>query len=439
MDLFEQNSNEQLSREGPLAYRMRPKTFEEFFGQEHIVGEGRLLRRAIEADQLSSIILFGPPGTGKTTLAHLISQYTSSVFVTLSAVLAGVKELREVIARAKDNRGMYQKRTVLFVDEIHRWNKTQQDALLPHVETGEIILIGATTENPYFEVVGPLLSRSRVFELKKLTEDDMRRVVAQALADPERGYGQMPVSISAEAMEHLIRMADGDARTILNAVELAVATTQPDQEGVISIDLATAQESIQKRAVRYDSGADEHYDTISAFIKSVRGSDADAALFWLGKMLVAGEDPRFILRRLFILSGEDIGMANPHAMMMISACADAFEWVGLPEGYYFLAVGTLYLATAPKSNSAGAIFKVMDDIKAGIDLTVPIHLRNKGGGEHVDTPGYLYPHSFPGHWVRQQYLPEDAMRGGWYQPSDQGYEQKIGDWWAEIKSRLGRA
>jgi putative ATPase len=433
MDLFEHSRQEQYKREAPLAYRIRPRSFEEFVGQAHIVGPGRLLRRAIEADRLTSIILWGPPGSGKTTLASIIAESTSSHFETLSAVLAGVKELREVIDAAKERRRLYGTRTVLFVDEIHRWNKTQQDALLPHVEDGTVILVGATTENPFFEVVGPLISRSRVFEFTPLSEDDIRILLHRAITDPERGFGRLKVVVESDALEHLVRIADGDARSALNALELAVLSTPPETDGTIRIDLAVAQESIQKRAVRYDKGGDEHYDTVSAFIKSVRGSDPDAALYWLAKMIIAGEDPRFIMRRILILAGEDIGLADPQGVVVASACAQAFEWVGLPEGLYHLALATLYLATAPKSNSVGAVFKAMEEVQQGASTAVPMHLRTSPRNRKADHPAYKYPHDFPNHYVPQPYLPPELAGRRWYKPSEMGYERQIADWLARLR------
>jgi putative ATPase len=436
MDLFEHSRQEQIRREAPLAARMRPRTVDEFVGQDHIAGEGRLLRRAIEADRLfSSLIFWGPPGTGKTTLAMIVANTTASHFETISAVLAGVADLRRVIKEAKDRRGMYGRRTILLVDEIHRWNRAQQDALLPHVEDGTVVLIGATTENPYFEVIAPLVSRSRVFQFKPLGDDEVVTVLRGALADSGRGYGALNVQLDDDALAHLVRVAGGDARAALNALELAVESTPSDEGGAIHITLGVAEESIQRRALRYDKAGDEHYDTISAFIKSVRGSDPDAALYWLAKMVAAGEDPRFILRRLYILAAEDIGLADPDGVVVVSACAQAFEWVGMPEGQYHLAMATLYLATAPKSNSAGSYWKALAEIEEHGAGPVPIYLRDKSDvfrgrlrehyertmGEHE---AYKYPHAYPEGWVEQRYLPE-GIEGGWFQPQGHGYEREI--------------
>jgi putative ATPase len=444
-DLFTHSREQQIRREAPLAARMRPRTLDEFVGQEAIVGEGRLLRRAIKADQLSSMIFWGPPGCGKTTLAMIIAQTTQSHFETISAVLAGVADLRQVIKEAQERRALYGQRTILLVDEIHRWNKAQQDALLPHVEDGTLILIGATTENPYFEVIAPLVSRSRVFQFKPLDEKAIRMLLERALSDGERGLGRIPAAVDEEALVHLVRVAGGDARNALNALELAVTTTPADKKGRIHVTLQVAQESIQRRAVRYDKGGDEHYDTISAFIKSVRGSDPDAALYWLAKMIYAGEDPRFILRRLYILAAEDIGLADPQAVVVVDACARAFEWVGMPEGQYHLSLATLYLATTSKSNSAGAYWKALAYIQEHGLGPVPLHLADKTDrfrgelGEHYkDTIGehaaYKYPHDYPDHWVDQQYLP-NGVQGGWYTPTRQGYETNI----AQRLSHLGSA
>ncbi len=428
MDLFDHSLQEQMQHQAPLADRMRPRTLDEIVGQYHIIGEGRLLRRAIQADRLfSSIILYGPPGTGKTTLARVISNLTKAHFDNLSAVLAGVGDLRKVIAEATERRKLYQRRTILFIDEVHRWNKSQQDALLPHVETGLVTLIGATTQNPYFDVIKALVSRSRIFEMNTLTEDDIRLLLERALQDPERGYGKLDVHLAQDAMAHLMRMAGGDARNALNALELAVETTQPDADGKIHIDLVVAQESIQKRAVLYDKTDDAHYDTISAFIKSVRGSDPDAALYWLAKMLYAGEDPRFILRRLIILAGEDIGMADPMGLVVANAAAQAYEFIGLPEGIFPITEATIYLATAPKSNSAFAYHAALGEIEENGAGPVPIHLmdasRDAKGLGHGQ--GYDYPHEHEGHWTPQQYLPDGVLGTTFYKPSDQGYEAQV--------------
>jgi len=428
MDLFAYARKEEIAHQAPLAARMRPRKLDEFVGQEEIVGPGKLLRRAIETDRLfSSIVLWGPPGTGKTSLAMIIAHTTQSHFETLSAVMAGVADIRRIVAEAKERRNLYGQRTILLVDEIHRFNKAQQDALLPHVENGTVILIGSTTENPYFEVTGPLLSRSRVFQLRPLTEAQTLIILRWALQDSERGYGQRQIDISDEAIEHLAHVAGGDARTALNALELAVESTPPDPDGIVHIDLAIAQDSIQRRAVRYDRAGDEHYDTISAFIKSVRGSDPDAALYWLAKMIYAGEDPRFIMRRLLILASEDIGLADPQAIAVTSACARALEWVGLPEAQYHLAEATVYLATAPKSNSMGAYFKALAEVEAEGQTEVPDHLKDasRDGKALGHGAGYQYPHAYPGHHVPQQYLPDELMGRRYYEPGEQGYEKLI--------------
>ncbi len=428
MDLFEHSRREQIKREAPLAARMRPRTLEEFVGQEHIVGEGRLLRRAIEADRLfSSIILWGPPGTGKTTLAMIIAHRTRSHFDTISAVMAGVKDIRQLVKAARDRRGMYGQRTIVLVDEIHRFNKAQQDALLPHVEDGTIILIGATTENPYFEVIGPLLSRSRVFQLQPLSEDELRVVLERALADEERGYGRRKVRVDEEALAHLVRIAGGDARIALNALELAVESTPPDKQGLIHIDLKVAEDSIQRRALLYDKDGDAHYDTISAFIKSLRGSDPDAALYWLAKMIYAGEDPRFIVRRMIIFASEDVGLADPQALTVATSAAQALEWVGLPEAQYNLAQAAIYLATAPKSNSVGAYFEALADVEREGKVEVPDHLKDatRDGRALGHGEGYKYPHDYPGHHVHQQYLPNELQGRRYYEPGELGYEREI--------------
>jgi putative ATPase len=426
-DLFEHASQEQMQRDQPLAARMRPRALDEYVGQSHILGPGRLLRRAIQADQLSSLIFYGPPGTGKTTLATVIANTTRSRFVTLNAVLAGVADIRKVTAEAQEQRRLYNQRTILFVDEVHRWNKAQQDALLPWVENGTIVMIGATIENPWFSVNRALVSRSRVFQLVPLTQDDLRLIVQHALADTERGLGQRHVELRPEALDHLVNVANGDARSLLNALELAVETTAPDERGQIVIDVSVAEESIQQRAVLYDRDGDYHFDTISAFIKSLRGSDPDAALYWLAKMVYAGEDPRFIFRRMIILAGEDVGLADPQALVVVQAASAAFEYVGLPEGCFHLAEAALYLATAPKSNSALAFFDALTLVQNEREGEVPTHLkdasRDKEGFGHGE--GYLYPHAYRDHWVAQQYLPSALQGKVFYHPSENGYERGI--------------
>ncbi|MBD1873097.1 AAA family ATPase [Nodosilinea sp. FACHB-131] len=427
MDLFDHSRQEQIGRDAPLAARLRPRTLDEFIGQDAVVGPGRLLRRAIQADQLSSLIFFGPPGTGKTTLAQIIANTTSAHFIALNAVLAGVKDIREAIASAQDLRGQYGRRTILFIDEVHRFNKAQQDALLPWVENGTVILIGATTENPYFEVNKALVSRSRIFQLKPLESADLYRVVEQALADKERGYGDRLIQLEPAALDHLVNVANGDARALLNALELAVETTPPDGQGQIQITLDVAEESIQQRAVLYDKEGDAHFDTISAFIKSVRGSDPDAALYWLARMVYAGEDPRFIFRRLVILASEDVGLGDPHAVTVVTSCAAAFDRVGMPEGRYPLAQATLYLATAPKSNSTMGFFDALSAIEQEREREVPNPMRdgNRDSKGFGHGKGYLYPHAYRDHWVEQQYLPSGLQGQVFYQPSAQGYEASI--------------
>ncbi len=417
----------------PLASRMRPRNIDEYIGQDHIMGKGRLLRRAIQLDQLSSVIFYGPPGTGKTTLARVIANSTKSHFSTLNAVLSGVKEIREEIENAKMRRDHYGMKTILFVDEVHRWNKSQQDALLPWVENGTFILIGATTENPFFEVNAALVSRSRIFQLKKLSDEDLEKIARQALCDRERGYGKYNVEFEDGALEHLVKVSQGDARSLLNAIELAIETTPehfPPEEGSrIYITKETAEESIQKRAVLYDKEGDYHFDVISAFIKSIRGSDPDASLYWLARMVAAGEDPRFIFRRMLISACEDIGMADPNAIVVVNADAEAYERIGLPEGRYHLTHACLYLATAPKSNSAMGFFDALREVEEEKAREVPNHLRDANrdskGFNHGE--GYLYPHSYREHWVAQQYLPTGLQGKVFYKPGPIGYEKSIKD------------
>jgi putative ATPase len=406
---------------------MRPLTLDEFIGQEHIIGPGRLLRRAIQIDQLSSLIFYGPPGTGKTTLARIIANTTKAQFLSINAVLAGVKDIRDAIKNAQDKLALYSKRTILFIDEVHRFNKAQQDALLPHVENGTIILVGATTENPYFEVNKALVSRSRIFQLKKLSEKELVEVADQTLSNRDRGYGKRNVTIHDDAMQHLVKVANGDARAVLNALELAVETTEPGKDDSITITRGVIEDSIQQRAVLYDKDGDAHYDTISAFIKSIRGSDPDAALYWMAKMLYAGEDPRFIFRRMIILASEDIGLADPKAITVVVSAAQAFDYIGLPEGRFPMAQACLYLATAPKSNSTLSFFDAISAVTEEREDGVPDHLkdssRDKDGFGHGD--GYLYPHAYRDHWIAQQYLPNILQGKTFYNPTEQGYEKKI--------------
>ena len=414
----------------PLAARMRPRSLDEYIGQEHIVGKGRLLRRAIQADRLSSVIFFGPPGTGKTTLAQVIANHTKSNFLSLNAVLAGVQQIRDAIASAEQYKKLYGKPTILFVDEVHRWNRAQQDALLPWVENGTVIFIGATTENPFFEVNKALVSRSRVFQLKALTDADLYRTVERCLQDTERGYGKWKVSFTEGALEHLVETAAGDARSLLNALELAVETSTehwPPPAGTeIIIDMQVAEESIQQKAVLYDKDGDYHYDIISAFIKSIRGSDPDAALYWLARMVRAGESPHFIFRRMLISACEDIGLADPHALTVVTSAAAAFDRIGLPEGRYHLTHAALYLATCPKSNSSLGFFDALKAVEKE-QTEVPNHLKdaNRDGESLGHGEGYLYPHAYRDHWIAQQYLPDELIGRVFYTPGYTGYEEKI--------------
>ncbi|MCL2208788.1 MAG: AAA family ATPase [Treponema sp.] len=425
-------SEKDKNNKNPLADRMRPQTLEDIIGQDHIVGQGRLLRRAIQADRLSSIILYGPPGTGKTSLAAVIANTTRAAFENLNAVLSGVKDIREVIDRADERSRLYSQRTILFVDEVHRWNKAQQDALLPWVENGTVILVGATTENPFFEVNRALVSRSRIFQLKPLGGLELMETAQRTLADKERGYGNWKVEFEKGALEHLVEVAGGDARSLLNAVELAVETSvtpwPPSLGENIRISMDAAEESIQRRALLYDRDGDYHFDTISAFIKSIRGSDPDASLYWLAKMVRAGEDPKFIFRRMIILASEDVGLADPLALSVVISCAQAFERIGFPEGNFPLSHACLYLATAPKSNTAMSYFDALKEVEKE-DAEVPNHLRDasRDGESFGHGEGYIYPHAYRDHWVAQQYLPLTLRGRTFYIPSSVGYESKIRD------------
>ena len=433
-DLFSHQRQQTLARIAPLAERMRPRSLDDFVGQEAILGPGRLLRRAISADRVGNLILHGPPGTGKTTLARIIAGSTRAHFSSLNAVLAGVKDLRAEVEAAKERLAHHGLRTILFIDEVHRFNSAQQDALLPWVENGTVTLIGATTENPYFEVNKALVSRSRLFRLQPLEPSDLRRLLQRALRDTEQGYGSRRVTVSPEAEAHWLNVASGDARSLLNALELAVETTEPDAEGNTCIDLAIAEESIQQRAVLYDKQGDAHFDTISAFIKSLRGSDPDAALFWLARMLEAGEDPRFLFRRMLIAAGEDVGLADPLAVVVVEACAASFERVGLPEGLYPLAQAALYLASTDKSNSTLGVFDAIKLVRQAQKQQVPPHLRDahRDGQAFGDGQGYRYPHDDPVGVSAQQYLPDPLVGRVYYEPTRHGAEAA----WADIAERL---
>ena len=436
MDLFEYAKTKTLDRESPLASRMRPSTLDEVVGQEHIVGKDKLLYRAIKADKLTSVIFYGPPGTGKTTLARVIANTTSASFTQINATSAGKKDMEAVVKEAQDTLGMYGRKTILFIDEIHRFNKGQQDYLLPFVEDGTIILIGATTENPYFEVNSALLSRSIIFELKALTTENIRTLILRAVNDCEKGMGNYRAVIDEDAVEFLADMAGGDARNALNAVELGVLTTLRGEDGYIHLTLEVASECIQKRAVRYDKDGDNHYDTISAFIKSMRGSDPDAAVYYLAKMLYAGEDVKFIARRIMILASEDIGNADPQAICVAVAAAQAVERVGMPESQIILSQAAAYMACAPKSNSAvNAIAAAMDSVR-NIRTTVPAHLQDAHYGGHEKLGrgiGYKYAHDYPKHYVEQQYLPSEILGTRFYELSDMGYEKELKNHMKKIK------
>lgn len=436
MDLFDYMKEQTLENESPLASRMRPRTLEEVAGQEHIIGKDKLLYRAIKADKLGSVIFYGPPGTGKTTLAKVIANTTSSRFQQINATVAGKKDMEEVVKEAQQHLGMYGKKTILFVDEIHRFNKGQQDYLLPFVEDGTLILIGATTENPYFEVNGALISRSIVFELKPLKKEDICKLLERAATDTERGMGSYGAVLEDEAKEFLADISGGDARAALNALELGVLTTEKSEDGKIHIDLETASQCIQKRVVRYDKTGDNHYDTISAFIKSMRGSDPDAAVFYLAKMLYAGEDIKFIARRIMICAAEDVGNADPQALQVAVAAAQAVERLGMPEARIPLAQAVTYVASAPKSNAAYlAVDEAMEAVRS-VKTTVPVHLQDshyKGAAKMGHGIGYKYAHDYPNHYVKQQYLPSELGGRVFYRPTDNGYEQEIQEYFRKIR------
>ena len=428
MDLFDYMRETTKEKESPLASRLRPTTLDEVVGQQHIIGKDKLLYRAIKADKLSSVIFYGPPGTGKTTLAKVIANTTSAEFTQINATVAGKKDMEEVVNKAKELKGMYQKRTILFIDEIHRFNKGQQDYLLPFVEDGTIILIGATTENPYFEVNGALLSRYSVFELCPLSQEEVETLILRAVQDEKKGMGSYHAVIEEDALHFLADLAGGDARSALNAVELGILTTPRSEDGMIHITLDVASECIQKRVVRYDKTGDNHYDTISAFIKSMRGSDPDAAVYYLAKMLYAGEDIKFIARRIMICASEDVGNADPMALNVAVSAAQAVERIGMPEAQIILSQAVLYVATAPKSNSAcNAVFAAMDNVKK-YKTTVPVHLQDahyRGSAKLGHGIGYKYAHDYPNHYVKQQYLPDEIKDAVFYEASDNGYEQTI--------------
>lgn len=439
MNLFEQENNQ--NKDKPLAYRMRPQTLDELEGQEAIIGKGQVLRRAIEADIIQSIILYGPPGSGKTSLAQVIANKTEAKFVKLNAVTSGVKDLREVIKKAKNNKNMYNQKTILFIDEIHRFNKSQQDALLPAVEEGTVIMIGATTENPYFEVNSPLLSRSQIYQLKPLEQKDILNIIKRAIKNKKRGLGEYNIDYNKEILEYITKLADGDARTALNILEIAVLTTPPDSEGKIKLTKEIIADSAQEKKLNYDKGGDSHYDNISAMIKSMRGSDPDAAVFYLAKMLEAGEDPKFIARRVIVHAAEDVGIADPQALVIANAAAKAVEFVGLPEARIPLAEAVIYIATAPKSNSViKAIDKASKFVKNNDSLSVPSHLKDShySGAEDLNNgEGYLYPHNYPNNYIKQKYLPEKVEKEKFYDPGSLGQEKKVKKWLNDLKSKEG--
>ncbi len=451
MDLFEDDKpdkNEDQARQEnqPLATRMRPGSLDEFAGQEHLAGEGNMLNRMIKSGVIGSLIFYGPPSSGKTTLAHVISREIDARFEVINAVLDGIKELKKVVAKAEHQRKVNGKKTILFVDEIHRWNKAQQDALLPHLESGVLTLVGATTENPFYSLVSPLLSRCQLFELYPLTTDHVKEMLERAMEDEERGLGFMKLDVSKEAIEHLADYAGGDIRNALNALEVAALSTPKSVDGSVKITLDIAKQSIQKRSVRYDRTGDEHYHYASAFIKSMRGSDVDASLYWMNAMLDGGEDPNFIFRRLLIFASEDVGMADPYALTVIHSAHEAFLKTGMPEGFYFLAHAAIFLALSPKSNSTKAVFEVSSEIKKKGAGEVPAHLRDKTANKlaamYLDSKNasddYQYPHDYPGHWTEQQYLPDSLKGKSWYRSGTEGREPKLVRQLEEIKKRRNR-
>lgn len=441
MDLFEYMRSTNMEKESPLAARLRPQNLDEVVGQEHIIGKDKLLYRAIKTDKISSVIFYGPPGTGKTTLAKVIAKTTSAEFTQINATVAGKKDMEEVVQQAKNNQGMYGKRTILFIDEIHRFNKGQQDYLLPFVEDGTIILIGATTENPYFEVNGALISRSIIFELKPLSKDNIKTLIERAVYDKERGMGSFDAVIEKDALEFLAELSGGDARHALNAVELGIMSTEPSADGKIHIDMRVAQECIQKRVVRYDKTGDNHYDTISAFIKSMRGSDPDAAVYYLSRMLYAGEQVAFIARRIMICAAEDVGMADPNALVVATAAAQAVERLGMPEGRIVLSEAAIYVACAPKSNSCiNAVDEAMNMVEKTGNLPIPTHLQDahyKGAAKLGHGTGYKYAHDYKNHYVEQQYLPYELNGKEFYAPTGNGYEVKVKEHMNRIKREAG--
>lgn len=440
MDLFEYNLQKRGTQDAPLAARMRPTTLEEFVGQEQIVGKDKLLYRAIKGDRLGSLIFYGPPGTGKTTLAKIIANTTKSEFVQINATTAGIKDIKDTVTAAKERLGMFGKKTILFIDEIHRFNKTQQDTLLPHVEDGTLVLIGATTENPYFEVNRALVSRSVIFSLEPLRQKDIVSLLRRALADEEKGLGCYHAKMDEDALDFLSNTANGDARAALNALELAVLTTDPDDDGMIHITLSVAEDCIQRRALQYDKGGDNHYDTISAFIKSMRGSDPDAALYYLAKMIYAGEDPKFIARRVVICAAEDVGNADPHALQVAVSAMQAVNFIGMPEGRIPLAQAVTYVSCAPKSNAAYlGIDKALADVRNVQIKGVPPHLRDgyySGSHDLGNAIGYKYAHDYPNHYVEQQYLPDELVGTVYYDMSNNGVERRMKEHMKRLKGEL---